>query len=129
MQASDLEQILIQGSEVGLRVCVSNNLLEDAVSLRITAKLLESDHLSLVFFGSSPGAQTTFCCAEPSWQGTEKPLRGISGNFSHRGMRRRKNPEGPCSQERASRVPESPLLTREQILFVMSWIYNINNPM
>lgn len=39
MQASDLEQILIQGSEVGLRVCVSNNLLEDAVSLRITAKL------------------------------------------------------------------------------------------
>lgn len=39
MQASKLEEILIEGSEVGLRVCISNNLLEDAVGLRITAKL------------------------------------------------------------------------------------------
>lgn len=39
MQASDLEEILIQGSEVDLSVCISNNLLEDAVYLRITAKL------------------------------------------------------------------------------------------
>ena len=31
--------MLIEGSEVGLRVCISNNLLEDAVGLRITAKL------------------------------------------------------------------------------------------
>ena len=39
MQASKLEEILIEGSEVALRVCISNNLLEDAVGLRITAKL------------------------------------------------------------------------------------------